>query len=482
MPAARTPTLFLLLALAASPAQAQTSTLDPDAVKSSLEQFLSIATFGTVTVRDQSAEVTRSGANYQVRLPLDGFSAPQDAAVNGVVHPTEQGLLDVTSMTLPPAGTIETAPASGSPTPITYSIGHQAITAKVDPGLTMPSSYAADFKAIRLLSEHGEQHGEQTVDRYTINGTVSADSGGLLTLASQGSGTGIRFIGHGPNGFASDVAIRAAAGHFSVEGLDRIQGTRLLTALRGFPDVGKTSDQPPGMSPDQRQALRAIVEATGGLLNRVEAEEILEDIRFATGAGTIAAGGAVHRLHLNMTGDALAERLNTQFSIGLDGITSSALSAENAVFIPHRIDLKTILSGLRIGPLMALLRAATEPGSDPGALLAQAMTLFADPKVRISIEVLSFDSGPLQINGSAKVVPRPDGQLGADIHIAASGMDKLLAQAQSQPNLQQVMPMVLLAKGIGRPEGDSLIWDISLGGGPMIVNGIPLGQAGGNRR
>ncbi len=482
MPAARTLTLFLLLALAAPLARAQTSTLDPEAVKSSLEQFLSIATFGTVAVRDQGAAVTRSGANYQVRLPLDGFSAPADAAVNAVAHPTDQGLLDVTSMTFPSAGTVETARANGSPAPIAYSIGHQAITAKVDPGLTMPSSYAADFKAIRLLSEQGEQHGEQTIDRYSINGTVSADSGGLLTLASQGSGTGLRFIGHGPNGFASDVAIRASAGHFSVEGLDRVQGTRLLTALRAIPAVGKTSDQPPGLASDQRQALRAIVDATGGLLNRVEAEEILEDIRFAAGTGTAAGSGTVRRLRLNMTGDAVAERLNTQFGIALDGISSSALSAENAEFIPHRVDLKTNLSGVRIGPLMMLLRAATDPGMDPATLLAQAMTLLADPQVRISIEALSFDSGPLQIKGSAKVVPRPDGQLGADIHIAASGMDKLLARTQSQPNLQQVIPMVLLAKGIGRPDGENLIWDISLGGGPMIVNGIPLGQAPEKRR
>ena len=73
MPAVRTLTLFLLLALAAPPAQAQPSTLDPEAIKSSLEQFLSIVTFGTLMVRDQGAEVTRSGANYQIRLPLDGF-------------------------------------------------------------------------------------------------------------------------------------------------------------------------------------------------------------------------------------------------------------------------------------------------------------------------------------------------------------------------------------------------------------------------
>src|ERR1700722_11667303 len=82
MPAARTLTLLLLLALAAPPAQAETSTLDPETIKSSLEQFLSIATFGIVTIQDQGAEVTRSGASYKVRLPLAGFSAPPDAAVN----------------------------------------------------------------------------------------------------------------------------------------------------------------------------------------------------------------------------------------------------------------------------------------------------------------------------------------------------------------------------------------------------------------
>jgi Uncharacterized protein conserved in bacteria (DUF2125) len=343
------------------------------------------------------------------------------------------------------------------------------------------------------LSEHGEQHGEQTFDRYVVNGTLSVDASGLLTLASEGSGTGFRFIGHGPNGFTSDAAARALAGHFSVEGLNRGQGARLLTAFRGIAAVGKTPhqppsasgktpDQPPSVSPEQRQALRAIVEAAGGLLNRVEAEEILEDLRFAVGAGTNTSNGTVGRMRLSMAGDALDQRLNAQLGILLDEISSSALSAENAAFIPHHVNIKTVLAGVRVGPMMALLRAATEPGMDPIALQTQAIALFADPQARISIETLSFDSGPLQIRGSAKVVPLANGQFGGEIHIAASGMDTLLAQALSQPNLQRVVPMVFMAKGMGRPEGDSLIWDISLGDGPMTVNGMPVGQPSGKRR
>ncbi len=242
------------------------------------------------------------------------------------------------------------------------------------------------------MSERGDQHGEQTLDHYDLNGTLSIDAGGLLTLASQGSGTGFRFIGHGPNGFTSDAAAHALAGHFSVEGLDRAQGTRLLTAFRGLSAVETIPDQPP-LSPDRRLALRAIIEATNGLLNRIDAEEVLEDVRFAMGEGAAATSGTVHRLRVNMSGDALDQRLSTQLGLTMEGISSSAVSAENAMFVPHRVDLKTVLAGLQIGPLMELLRAATEPGADPAVLQAQAMTLLADPKARIRIEALSFEFG-----------------------------------------------------------------------------------------
>jgi hypothetical protein len=473
MQAARSTKLFLLLALAVSPVQAQT---DPDAIRSSLEEIFSIATFGAITIQDQAAEVTRSGANYQVRLPLSGFSAPADAAINVVAHPVEHGLLDVTSVTYPSVGTVETSFAGGPATRITYSIGQQAITAKIDPSLAVPSSYAADFKKVRLASEHGEQHAEQTFDHYSGGGTFSVDPGGLLTLASQGSGTGVRYIGHGPNGLTWDVMTRAIAGHFAVEGLDRAQATRLLTAVRGIAASDTIPEPPAGASPEQSGALRAIVEAANGLLNRIEAEEVVEDVRFAAGAGANANGGSVDRLRLNVLGDTLDERLNTRVGIALDGISSSALSAENAVFIPHHVDIKTAVAGVPIGTLKALLRAATEADMDPATIEAQAMGLLADPQIRIGVEAFSFDSGPLQVRGSARVVPGANGQVGGEIHVSASGMAELLAQVQNQPNLQGILPMVFMAKGMGRPRGDSLVWDISMGNGKLTVNGLPFGQ------
>ena len=39
--------------------------------------------------------------------------------------------------------------------------------------------------------------------------------------------------------------------------------------------------------------------------------------------------------------------------------------------------------------------------------------------------------------------------------------------------------MMFMAKGMGRPEGDAVVWDIALGDGPMTINGVPFGQPAG---
>ena len=86
------------------------------------------------------------------------------------------------------------------------------------------------------------------------------------------------------------------------------------------------------------------------------------------------------------------------------------------------------------------------------------------------------------MTGSAKLLPRANGQLGAEIHIAARGVDALLAQVQGQPNLQQAMPLIFLAKGMARAQGDSLVWDIVLGDGVPTINGTKFGQPAGKTR
>jgi hypothetical protein len=205
--------LFCLFALAAVPARAQGSGSDPDALKASVLQVLSLATFGMVSTDDQQATVTQDGSDYRVRLKLSGFQAPADAAITAVARPLDHGRVGIQSMAFPSSGTVETTQANGLINRISFTLGRQTISAKVDPSLSTESSYAADFGDVRLKTAQGEQRGEQTFDHIAADGTFSAGPDGRLTFVAQSRGTGFHMIGHGPNDFESDTSARAIAGH-----------------------------------------------------------------------------------------------------------------------------------------------------------------------------------------------------------------------------------------------------------------------------
>jgi hypothetical protein len=222
-----------------------------------------------------------------------------------------------------------------------------------------------------------------------------------------------------------------------------------------------------------------MIDAMPGLMTKFEADQTLDGIRFSA---TAANRGTINRLHLNLRGNAAKERLIARIEGGVDGFALNDLSGETASYVPRHVEIKSALSGVRIGPLMALLRAAIAPDADPDALQDQVIQLLNDPDTAFAIDSVNFDSGPLRLTGSARVVPHPGGPLGAAIHLSATGVDAMIAQAQKTPTLQPALPMMFMAKGMGRPEGVAVVWDIALGNGPMTINGVPFGQPPGRTR
>lgn len=486
MPTSRRAALIVCLVLAAVPAKTQTIGSETDALKTGLLQVVSIASLGMLTVRPEAASVTRDGADYQVRMPLAGMAAPPDAAITAVARPAERGRFDIPSITFPSSWTLETILTNGTPSRIAFTIGKQSSSARIDPTPAAESSYNADFGNVRLQTFQADQQADQTIDRFASDGTIAALPGGRISFSTQSRGSGFHMLGHGAAGVSSDTSARAMAGHFSVDGLDRVQGTRLLAAARaliaGAPVArpsgpGQPAEAPAfAASPAQRRQLRAAVDAAPGLLNRIEVDETIQNVRFRVVTGTGPAEATVGDLRVSMIGSAVQDRLNARLGISADAIATPNVPVGTAELMPHHIDLKAVLAGIRIGPLIALLRAATDVRPNSGQLQAQAIALLDDPGARIGVEALSFDFGPLAVTGSARLRPRANAGLGGEIHIAARGVDAFLAQLPSQPALQQALPMIFLVKGIARTQGDSLVWDINLGDGPLTVNGIPFGQ------
>jgi hypothetical protein len=486
MKAFRATPVFVLLVLAATPVSAQmggpdATTPNAGTITSSVTEILSLATLGMVRTRQDAAQVTRNGTDYRVRLPLSGFSAPADAAVDAVVHPLDGGMLDIASMTFPSAGTIETAATKAGTGRVVFSIGEQTIRGQFDPGLIRPSAFAADFANLRMRSDQGDHSSEQVFERFAVDGTLSAETTSQLNFASRSKATNWDLTARAPNGVETRSLVRKLSGHFAVEGLDRAQGIRLLAAARALlaGTQAPAAGQPSGIPPVQRQDLHALVDAVSGLLTRFEADDTLDDIGFSVGP---ANSGTIGHMRVNMAGDALKERLNARMDIVMDEFTMTTLSAETAAYVPRHVDMKSVLAGVRTGSLMALLRAAIEPNADPAALQAQVSALLGDAGARAGIESLTFDSGPMRVTGSMRIVPRPNGQLGVEIHMAATGVDTLITEAQGKPALQQALPVMFMAKGMGRPQGDAIVWDIAFGGGRLTVNGVPFGQPSASNR
>jgi hypothetical protein len=215
-----------------------------------------------------------------------------------------------------------------------------------------------------------------------------------------------------------------------------------------------------------------MLDASAGLLSRISGEETLQGVHFE---GISGNRGDIGRIGLGLTGEARDGRLNVLIDLALTGLTLSAVPADFAAYVPNQVDMRVAASGVRIAALTQWLRDATNEDPDRSVLAAQGIALLADPETRVGIERMTFDVGPLRVEGSSQVRPLPDGTAGLETHVRATGVDALMAQAQGNPAVAPLLPMVFLAKGLARAEGDALVWDITYGDGVATVNGMPLG-------
>jgi len=109
-------------------------------------------------------------------------------------------------------------------------------------------------------------------------------------------------------------------------------------------------------------------------------------------------------------------------------------------------------------------------------MLTRTMALLNDPDAKAGIETLVIESGPLVLDGSARVRPLPGDAAGVDVHLTARGLDAMMTELQRNPQAMQILPMIFLAKGMAKPVGDTLVWDIGYAAGAVTINGVPLAQ------
>ena len=259
---------------------------------------------------------------------------------------------------------------------------------------------------------------------------------------------------------------------------ERVAG--LLAATGGLigalpPDLATKRDKADLTAPARAQ-LRLMVDSLQDMLTEVSLEETLDGLQVE-----IAGMGGLSMKHFLMGfgGEAPDGRLHAWIDIGLDELASPSLPPKVAAYLPHHVEIKPSLSGVLTADLHKLALDATEEGADSDSLGPDIAAIFSHGGVNLGLETLSFDLGPAKVDGTGHVTALSPDTWHGEAHLIATGFDDLVTQARSNPDLQQALPVLIMLRGMAKPDGKRLVWDVVSDGPTVTVNGLDLSKLGG---
>jgi len=452
---------------------------DPRQAAAQIATVLSLMSGGALGTADHPAKITPDGDAFRVQVPLPAVTDPSGANLTALLKPRGDGVWDITSATLPSSGSFTVKQATNTvPSQFSFSIGQQMINGRIDPSLAQPSPFTMALTDVKIKAITGADQSEQSIARQTLQGTLSGEADNRVTLRTQGTASDWHIRARSSDGHTSNSQIRSAASAIEVEGLDRGQAEKLREAARQFIDtvqaVGPDAAKQKELTEPQRQQLGALIDALQGLLSRLNVEETLEGVHFEGPSGT---EGGVSRMRFAMAGESRDDHLNANIDLTLHDLTVANVPPELATYLPTLVQIRPELAGIKSSGLLRFLHHAAD-GMPPDALQDEAIGLLSEPGARLGIEKLSMTAGPLRIDGAGRMLPPVNGNPGVEARIIARGVDATLAKVQADPKTAKFMPLVYLAKGMVRTEGDALVWDVRLVDGAVSVNGVPMAPSG----
>jgi len=463
---------FLLLAglLLASSAPAVADAIGPDQAQSlttQLRDWLREMVGPVAPLPDLT--VTAEGDHYRLAVPIAGLDGPQKD-VTAQLRPLDAGRWAATEIRLP-ADTTLTAklpPPKGETEPaamrLRLAIADQHSHAEIDPTLAGPSTLVLGLRGIAMHSETAGRPQSQAFDAFDQTITLRPAAGNTLDIDQTGSADGWKSAQEMPDGRGVAVGARHLSGTTHVVGLDRTRAATLgpvLAALAAAP------------TPERNERLRALVTALHGLLTSLTVDETIEGMQIAV-AGQ--GNATIDRLHLGFDSAAPDGNLDSKVSLGVEGLALPGLPPAQADLAPRHLKIGVSLAGISAPALNDLALAALQPGANPTTVAPQIDALFADPGrtggPRLGLDSLGFDVGPAQVDAHGSVVAISQSDVRGTARITVTGFDALTDRIRDDPQLQQALPFLILARGMARSERSTLIWDIVFTPEGLTVNGV----------
>jgi hypothetical protein len=434
-----------------------------------------------VDLGSHAVRVTPAGDAYRFELPVMGPVGNTGWVITGapitaIAKPQDKGAWTITSIQLPtPLRADRAATAEGKPYSWMLALAGQQVHGRFDPTLATGSRLDGALRGYSSLSQTPAGTHASHYDHYVWNSTWAPAGDGRVTVSNQVQGRNLTvFIDAG----SRDRSITATVG--TIRGsarIERLSFERLGAIVRTVSSLVPTAVQaagagaaPNSITPEDRTRLHALVAAVRDLLGGYQGQTKAEHIRVDVGGQHATLASLTIGGHAAAPGGMLDASLN----LAVEGF-ESPLVPQGPLhdYLPRRIALTPHVSGVPAADLMSLLDRTIDD-ADKDALQAEALGLLAKGPLKVGLEDVAIDLGAatLKANGSVTIAAMDD--IKGSARIDAVGLDTLIHNANTVPQLASATPFLIMLKGIGDQKGDTITWNVTYADGHAEVNGTDL--------
>ena len=451
-------------------------------------------------VASSPIQVTPAGDHYLLTAPAPGAAPVQGSPkMTANAKPADGGRWTLNDIHIQTPATftvnrLAAAAADGKavatvPTTVTLDYATQEGGGTWDPNFKTASVINSVSTGTRMVIESAGMQQVTTVERSNAAFTLRPAGDDRVDADVDVTMTGWALATKGAAAASDQALVQLAARQLKVQiglaGVSRERGAQLIPALAQLgPPPGATPDAVPNATPNatpgtkappRPEAVRALMQVMQGLASEATVTEVLDGFSVSGAAANFVANQLRFGLDVKADGGFAGGGMD----VGLDGLALPGMGLDAfADLLPHKIALRPVVSHVPTQEVLQLLQTAIEtPDSRPSP--EQVSALFSHGGLKAGLESFALDLGGASFAGTASVdLPTPNAFSGT-AQVTAMNLDGLLAKVQANPALAQAVPAIVFAKGVGRAEGDKMVWDVQFGPGKLLVNGVDLTRMAG---
>lgn len=431
----------------------------------------------SVKIANRPVVITPEGEHYAVAVPFG--EAADSPRLTATARAGDGGRWNIDNIRLPsPAEFRLNLPQPGDKdsksavmTPTTYKlrIGQQTGQILYDPSFATASTLNSTLQDMDLAASSETMQQTSHLDRSATTSILRPAGTGRVDLLTDGSLEGYRINSKSKDGEELDISMGRVRLTAQVSGVSSNRAVQILQALIQVGAAVPTGMKGDGSAPKMdEKSVQVLLEAVADFASGLSFDETVERLSVSYGG----MGGSLAALRLGLGAKSERGLLQARMDVGAEGLSLPDLQlGPMAQLIPSKVALQPAVSGVAVADLLRLAKAS-ENGRTPAPADIQA--LFSHGGISAAVESFGIEVAGASFGGMGKLVFTSPEAFSGTAQITATNLDLLQQRVASAPELAQGLPILILAKGIGRAVENRVVWDVTYRDGRVLVNNQDL--------